>query len=291
MIRVPSTRFALGLLLLACAALSAIPALITATASPALAGEEELEVNNGQDFTKPLARFDLRYGYQKVPKAPHDHDGMHTATMRVDKPFVLSPEWLVTTRVDLPFMFTNLPNLHDNPHGDTHFGLSDALAQVFLVNVPNKKFAWGVGTQVVFPTAGEEQMGKGKYRVVPTAGARLSTENILRGSWVALAARWDRDFAESRSNSKEVNELQFAPVVNIWLPGYWFINLFPSPDIRYNMGDTRRGDSGRWFVPANFMIGKMLGKNVVSSVEVGIPVVNDYRVYDFKLEARIGFLF
>jgi hypothetical protein len=159
------------------------------------------------------------------------------------------------------------------------------------VHEPNKKFAWAVGTQVVFPTAGEEQMGTGKYRVVPTAGMRLGTDNILRGSWVALAARWDRDFAESRSNSREVNELQFAPVVNIWLPGYWFINLFPSPDIRYNLGKKRNGDSGRWFVPANAMIGKMLGKHVVSSFEVGVPIVNDYRVYDFKMEFRLGFLF
>ena len=268
------------------------PVYAAAPVSGTQSGEEaHHEVNNGQDFTKPLTRFDLRYGYQKVPGAPHGHDGMHIVTMRMDKPFVLSPEWLVTARVDLPFMFTNLPNLKDNPRGNTHFGLSDALAQIFLVNVPNKTFAWAVGTQVVFPTASEEQMGTGKYRVVPTAGARFSTDSALRGSWVALAARWDRSFAESRSNARDVNELQFAPVVNIWLPGYWFINLFPSPDIRYNLSEKRNGDSGRWFVPANFMIGKMLGKNVVSSLEVGIPIVNHYKVYDFKMEFRLGFLF
>ena len=188
-------------------------------------------------------------------------------------------------------MSTNLPHPKDNPRGNMRSGMSDVLTQALLVHVPNKSFAWAAGAQMIFPTASERTMGTGKYRVVPTAGARFGTDNMLRGSWVALAARWDKDFAESRHDSKKVNELQFAPVVNIWLPGYWFINLFPSPDIRYNLGEKARGDSGRWFVPANFMLGKMFGKNVVSSIEVGIPVVNDYRVYDFKLEARIGFLF
>jgi hypothetical protein len=252
---------------------------------------EAHEVNNGQDFTNPLTRFDLRYGHQKSSAAPPGHDDMRIVTLRADKPFVLSPKWLVTMRVDLPFMFTNIPNLNDNPRGNTHFGMSDALMQALLVHMPNKDFAWAVGTQMIFPTAGEEEMGTGKYRVVPTVGARWGTGNILKGSWVALAMRWDKDFAERRSNSSKVNELQFAPVVNIWLPGYWCINLFPSPDIRYNMGDARKGDSGRLFLPANFMLGKMLGKKMVSSIEVGIPIIKDYQYYDFKLETRLGFLF
>lgn len=256
-----------------------------------MTGEKALEVNNGQDITSPRARIDLRYGHQQLHMAPNGHDSMHIATLRADKPFVISSEWLIATRIDLPFMFTNIPNRNDNPYGKTHFGMSDALAQALLVHVPNKTFAWAAGAQMIFPTASEEQMGTGKYRVVPTAGVRLGTDNILKGSWLALVARWDRSFAENRSNSKDVNELQFAPCVNIWLPGYWFINLFPSPDIRYNLGEKRIGDSGRWFVPANAMVGKMLSKNVVCTLEVGVPIVNDYKVYDFKLEARIGFLF
>jgi hypothetical protein len=271
-------------------ALSA-PAYAATPESIDKAKAEAPEVNNGQDFTNPLARFDLRYGHQKSSMAPPGHDDMRIVTLRMDKPFVLSPEWLVTTRIDLPFMSTNIPNQNDNLHGKTHFGMSDALMQALLVHIPNKDFAWAAGAQVIFPTAGEEEMGTGRYRVVPTVGARWGTGSILRGSWVALAVRWDKDFAKSRSNASKVNELQFAPVVNIWLPHYWFINLFPSPDIRYNMGEKRKGDSGRWFIPANFMLGKMLDKNTVGSIEVGIPVVKDYQVYDFKLEMRLGFLF
>jgi hypothetical protein len=62
-------------------------------------------------------------------------------------------------------------------------------------------------------------------------------------------------------------------------------------DIRYNFGSKRPGDAGRWFFPFNFMVGKMVTRSVVASVEIGIPIVDDYEVYDFKLEARFGLFF
>ena len=39
------------------------------------------------------------------------------------------------------------------------------------------------------------------------------------------------------------------------------------------------------------MVGKMINKSVVGSIEVGVPIIDDYRVYDFKLETRLGFFF
>ena len=75
------------------------------------------------------------------------------------------------------------------------------------------------------------------------------------------------------------------------MPHNAFINLFPSSDIRYNAGNKRAGDKGRWFVPANVLLGKMVRKNMVASVEVGVPIIKDYRVYDFKSEFRIGIFF
>jgi hypothetical protein len=62
-------------------------------------------------------------------------------------------------------------------------------------------------------------------------------------------------------------------------------------DIRYNFGSKRPGDAGRWFFPFNFMVGKMVTRSVVASVEIGVPIVDDYEVYDFKLKARVGLFF
>ena len=257
---------------------------------PGLCLAKEEVPNNGQDVTRPLTRFDIRYQYQNLPLLESDHDDEHIVTLRMDRPFDLAPGWKLATRFDAPVMFSNRRSL-DNTHGDTRFGLSDVLAQAILVNIPTERFAWAVGTQLVLPTATQDTMGSGTWRAVPTAAMRWDTGDLLKGSWVALAGRWDRSFADTRYDSTTVNELQFAPIVNIFLPDLWFINLFPSTDIRYNLGDMKDGDTGRWFVPANFMIGKMLDEDTVTSLEIGIPIIDDYHVYDFKMEFRMGFFF
>lgn len=243
--------------------------------------EEEASVNNGQDMTRPLARFDLRYEYQNAPGSKNDN--VNVTTFRIDKSFALSEKWLLSTRLDVPVMVSDVKSL-DNPRGAHQFGMGDVLAQAMVIHTPSTHFAWAVGAQLVLPTATKDEMGTGRYRVVPTVGARWTTDRLMRGSWFALGVRWDKDFASNRSNSTKTNELQLAPMFNIPLPHNAFINLFPSSDIRYNLGDKRSRDKGRWFVPANVMVGKMIRKNVVTSVEVGVPIIKDYRVYDFKTE-------
>ncbi len=257
----------------------------------AAAGENaaEEEVNNGQDLTKPVARFDIRYQYENVSTGDNK-DSNHIFTLRCDRPITLSPHWKFSTRIDVPMIATNL-RAGDNPNGNYRFGLGDALVQGTLVNIVNPKFAWAAGLQLVMPTDTRDNTGTGRWQLVPLLAARVATDNILKGSWFALAARWAKDFASTRSTSTPTNELQFAPVINIPLKNQWFLNLFPSTDIRYNLGEKRSRDTGRWFIPANFMIGKMVRKNIVTSLEIGIPIVKQYKVYDFKSEFRIGIFF
>jgi hypothetical protein len=47
------------------------------------------------------------------------------------------------------------------------------------------------------------------------------------------------------------------------------------------------GDS----LPFDASIGKTFGKALMATVEVGVPIIDDYRVYSFKLQARVGFFF
>ncbi len=53
------------------------------------------------------------------------------------------------------------------------FGQGDLLFQGLRINAPTTDFAWAVGAQAIFPTAREEEMGGGKYRLVTTVGLRL----------------------------------------------------------------------------------------------------------------------
>ena len=65
--------------------------------------EEVRQINNGQDITRPLARFDTSYQYQTLQGGRTEN----FFTFRTDRPFVINDRWWIGTRVDLPCILTN----------------------------------------------------------------------------------------------------------------------------------------------------------------------------------------
>ena len=261
--------------------------LLLMSMSTCVSFAEDEVLNNGQDITRPLTRFDVRYQFQHLP-SPADGNS-NTATLRADHPFKLTKNLKFTTRFDMPFVISTASG-PDNLDGRTKAGFGDLLAMGLFIYNLDDRFACATGAQFTFPTASTDEMGSGKYTILPTIGARMDIHEISRGSFTAMILRYNVDYA-GNSNRSHISELQFAPLVLINLPQMWFINLFPSTDIRYNLADERPGDTGRWFIPFDFMVGKMLNKTTVASLEVSIPIIKDYNVYDFKTEARVGFFF
>ena len=76
--------------------------------------------------------------------------------------------------------------------------------------------------------------------------------------------------------------------MKLGLPDRWFVTFYPSPDIRVNFGDPVTGQTGRLFLSLDVMVGRKLTSNWVASLEVGVPMINDYPVYNFKTEARLN---
>jgi hypothetical protein len=122
---------------------------------------------------------------------------------------------------------------------------------------------------------------------MPLVGARLALPEIASGSYFEPLLRYAISVAGDPTK-KNISNLQFAPMLNINLPDHWFVTLFPSPDIRINYGDPITGQTGRWFVPFDIRVGKKLTETVALSLEVGIPILKDYPVYDFKTQARLN---
>jgi hypothetical protein len=87
---------------------------------------------------------------------------------------------------------------------------------------------------------------------------------------------------------RNISNLQFAPMINIGLPDRWSVTFFPSPDIRVNFGDPITGQTGRWFIPFDIRVGKKLSDTIALSLEVGVPLLKDYPVYDFKTQLRLN---
>lgn len=238
------------------------------------------EWNNGEDFTLPPARFQTSYEFQKK-----DNDvEQNTFTLRRDQPFPLGGDWKLATRFDLPFI-QNDKTGPDNPNGDTHFGIGDSLAQVALIDTVTDRFAFGAGSRALFPTATEYQFGAGKYQILPIAGAREKLPELSLGSFAEIVAYYDTDVGGYGGRS-HIKQFQFSPTVSIALPERWFFTFFPSQDFVVNFQDN-----GKWFVPADFEIGRNFTKDTVLSLEFSVPIVKEYVYYNFKFEARFSFEF
>ncbi len=240
---------------------------------------EDEEANNGQDFTKPLTRVDVRQKYQDL------NNGRFATmtTLRVDKPFVLDNGWIVSTRFDLPFLYTDVPS-GDNPTGDEEFGVSDFLNQIlFIAPGTGREWTWAWGYQAIFPTASHDEMGTGRFQLMPALGAKVNTPALGKGSWAAVFLRNVFDVG-GHGGRAHVNKFLFQPAVNINLPKFWFVTMAPEIQVNWE-------DNGSWFVPFDITVGKMINRTTVVSVEYKTPIHDEFSVYEHEIKFRIGFFF
>jgi hypothetical protein len=239
---------------------------------------QQEEVNTGQDFTKPLSRFDLRYKYQQVTGELE----LNMWTLRLDAPFKFGDGWQLSTRFDLPILHADVPS-RDNPNGDYECGVGDILTQFLVIAPPMGRGAVGFGTQVIFPTGTQDQFGTGKYQLAPTVGGLYYPPGLPKGSFLGGLLRYQFDVGGD-DDRREIDQLVIQPILNLNLPDRWFVTL--APEMRMNC----RQDND-WFIPFDLTVGKMITKNIVLSVEYKQAIVNDFDMFDWELEFRIGFFF
>ncbi len=264
----------------------ALLSLVAASNAFAAESPQGKILNNGQDFSRPLARIDARYQYQLLK----GDRSKNIFTFRSDRPIVLNDHWGIGLRADLPMDLTNKVSA-DEPDGALRFGLGDVLGQMLVVRKFNDLWGAAAGAEFLFPTATTGQMGDGKYQVVPTAGVRRSLPGLRNGSFAAVLMRYAVDYAGSPKRNS-ISTLEMAPMFNWILPRDWFVTLYPSPDIQVNFQDR-----GAVFLPFDFMVGKTIPEKAVFSVECGAPMYHSgdlaqfYTTYEFKVEVRIGFFY
>jgi hypothetical protein len=249
--------------------------------------------NNGEDFTRPQNLFQVRGEYRTAPGSGSEPGTTRTVTtnlfvLRADGRFDIAPQWTLALRGDLPFVERN-PITADNPTGEFVQGLGDADVQAAIINTLNARWAAGAGLRIVGPT-GAPDITSGKWQALPIVGARYMLPELSEGSFFTGLARYDVSFAGDPSK-RNISNLQLAPTLNINLPQHWFVTFYPNPDIRINYGDPIAGQTGRLFLPMDFLFGRDLTKNLTVSLELSVPIVKDYPVYDFKAVTRLNMKF
>ncbi len=262
-------------------------------AEPAQSGSEALigsreanagqdEQNNGEDLTRPVNSLELRYRSQQSSGADSTADKERPyllATSRIE----LDPWWKLSLLgqiegVDKRTVSNKSPSAEDLGFGDSTF-------QAVLIRTLSERWAFGFGARVVAPTA-DDDLGSGKWQVMPGFGVRYSLPELSSGSYFVPAMRYDVSVAGT-SSKRDISDLQMAPTLNIDLPERWFLTLYPSYDIRINYGDPVSGQTGRLFLPADFAIGRELSDHAVLSLEIIVPIIKDYPVYDLKTQLHL----
>ena len=256
-------------------------------------GQGAAQDNTGQDFTSPENLFQLRYQYKTTPGTGSVKGTIRTVTtdtlyMRSDFTYDLGSPWNVVFRTDLPVVAKD-PISSDHPSGDYLYGLGDAAFQAALIEQINQQWAAGGGLRIIAPT-GPDNITSGKWQMMPIVGARTMLPELGDGSYFEPLVRYDLSFAGDPTK-KNISNLQIDPMLNISLPDRWFLMLYPSADIRVNYGDPVTGQTGRLFLPFDFSVGRSLTKNFTVSLEVGVPIIKDYPVYDFKTTTRLNMKF
>jgi hypothetical protein len=275
-----------------CAAL-AQQAPASTSSTPVIAGQDLGGGPTGDPFN-PEDLFQLYYSVKTAPGSG-PNGTIRTVTtdtfkLRGDYAFDLSPDWQFVVRGDLPYLAKDPVN-SVNPEGDFIYGLGDADVQGTIIHTFDSRWKAGAAVRLITPSGDwDDGLGSGKWRIQPAAGFRYSLPEISSGSYFEPFARYDQSFAGDPAK-KEIRNLQFAPMVNFSLPDHFFFNLYPSADIRWNFGPPVTGQTGRLFLPFDARVGRNFSQNLSVSLEVGVPIIKQYPVYDFQSILRVNINF
>jgi hypothetical protein len=239
----------------------------------------------GLDFFRPAPNlFQLETEYRTAPGSSRDTT-TETLNLRYDHAFYLAPTWTVVTRTDVPFQAKNAIS-SSNPDGNYLSGIGDTDIQAAVIHDLDKRWAVGFGARLVAPI-GADALTSGKWQVMPIVGFRVALPEITSSSYFEPIVRYNESVAGDPTK-RNISNLQFGPALNIGLPERWFVTFYPSQDIRINYGDPITGQTGRLFLPFDVRVGKKLSDNVAASLEVGVPIIRDYPVYNFKTQFRLN---
>jgi hypothetical protein len=201
-------------------------------------------------------------------------------------PIELNENWNLITRTIVPITYQPAMFRGDS----TDFGLGDATPQLFFspskpTPIRGGEFVWGVGPNLLLPTATDPRLGTGKWGVGPSAVALVIVKPFVVGAVVGNTWSVGGD-----SDREDVNLFVGQYFINYNLPEGWY--LTSSPVITANW----EADSDeRWTVPFGGGIGRVfnIGSQPVNAqIQAFSNVITpDNGGANWQLRAQMTFLF
>ncbi len=235
------------------------------------------------DITRPQNSLDLRFR-NRESSGETSETSRNYWIARITRKIQLDPDWKLSLLAQ-----TNLEDkriwTEGEPSSQEDFGLGNSVLQAALIQTLSKRVAYGFGARLVAPTASDD-IGNGKWQIMPVVGVRYTFTELSSDTYFVPKIRYAVSFAGDPTK-RNISEPQIAPTFNVDLPGPWYLTFYPSYDIRINYGDPVSGQTGRLFLPADVAFGYALNDKIALSLEVSVPIIKDYPVYDFKTEFRV----
>jgi hypothetical protein len=237
----------------------------------------------GNDLTRPQNSLDLRFR-NRESSGETSETSRNYWIARLTRRIQINPDWklslLAQTALEDKRTWTK-----GTPDPEEAFGFGNSVFQGALIRMLSKRAAFGFGARLVAPTASDD-IGNGRWQIMPAFGVRYSFTELSSDTYFAPKIRYAVSFAGDPTK-RNISEPQIAPTFNLDLPGPWFLTFYPSYDIRINYGGPVSGQTGRLFLPADVAVGYALNDKIALSLEVSVPIIKDYPVYDFKTEFRV----
>ncbi len=166
----------------------------------------------------------------------------YTYTFQPIFPIKLNKNWTLVSYTILPV--TSIPD----SSGSRYSGLGDL--EVFLYLTPAKPkgtFIWGIGPNVVFPTATNSNLGTSKWSVGPALALGVQSR-----SWTAFGL-FDNVWSVGGWGDTPVNTFNFQYYITWQSPGSWFLitNYVINSDWLAPVGE-------KWTVPLGAGAGSMV---------------------------------
>ena len=243
------------------------------SASPAAHAENKRRIS-GDHETRASDRVDIRYRYRNLPKDKEDHQ----VTLRSDFAYHFDQEFFLNNNLSTAAWRMNNRTSPDNRDGGYDGGSGDTTLQSFLVTVDDKN-RFAIGSNLIIPTAGQDQLGDGRWQLGPALSYSRDLYDIGEGSFTGLTVRNQFSFAQNNGRD-DINLLVVTPTFRLNLPDQWHVRIQSDSQMNYEQ-------SNDWFVPLSVRVGKNFGP-YYASVEASAPIVEDYERYDQEIEFRIG---
>jgi hypothetical protein len=167
-------------------------------------------------------------------------------------------------------------------------GIGDISHLAFAVpKASPEKTVWGVGPAFTIPTAGDNEfVGAGQWQAGIAAVVMVAPSPKLQ--WGGLVFN-QKDFAQARSNAKDVNQLFVQPILNIHFDDGWYIALPDSPQ-------TYDFETNNWTLNLGGVVGRVFAVGSQPMQIFGGAYYNseehdDVVSAEWTMKVSFGFLF